>query len=265
MNPVQLAAGAGLAAFIAFIAYAGGTLSRSGAAAAFLVGALTFGFGGLLPAMLLIAFFVSSSLLSRFGSRRKQALAEKFAKGSTRDAAQVAANGSAAAVMAVLLGLRGDGIWLVALLGALAAATADTWATELGVLARSQPRLVTDGRPVEPGTSGAVTIEGTVAAGAGSLFLGGLAAVYQAAPSLALAGLLGGLGGAFVDSLLGASVQARYLCQSCGRPTEHSPRHTCGAATDFAGGWRWLTNDAVNAAASLAGAALAILVFRLFG
>ncbi len=260
MNPLQIGLGGALAAAIALLAYWAGALSRSGATAAFVVGTLTFGFGGLLPAILLVAFFVSSSALSRFGRGRKKAMAEKFAKGSTRDAAQVAANGGAAAILSLLFGWQGSELWLAGLLGALAAVTADTWATELGVLARSQPRRLSDWRQVSPGTSGAITFEGTLASAAGALFIGGLAAAISGRPLLALAGLVAGLGGALIDSLLGASVQANYYCPQCAKETEQAPIHSCGTETTFVGGWRWMTNDAVNGLASLAGAVLAVIV-----
>ena len=260
MSFLSLGVGTVLAALIALGAYLAGSLSQSGALAALVVGSITFGFGGLTPAILLIFFFVSSSLLSRFGARRKRRLAEKFAKGSTRDAAQVAANGSIAALMALLLGWQGSELWTAGLLGARAAVTADTWATELGVLARSRPRRLTDWRPAPPGTSGAVSLEGSLAAAAGALSISLLAALLASRWYLAVAGLVGGVTGAFVDSLLGASLQARFYCPRCDRETEHNPLHSCGARTEFAGGWRWVNNDAVNGLASVAGAGLALLI-----
>jgi uncharacterized protein (TIGR00297 family) len=212
----------------------------------------------------LVAFFVSSNLLSRFGSSRKSLLAEKFAKGSTRDAAQVAANGAAASAFAVLVGFGSSTtLPLAGVVGALAAVTADTWATELGVLARSQPRRLTDWARVSPGTSGAITMEGSLAAAAGACFIGGLAALLAGRPDYLLAGLLGGASGAFIDSWLGASLQARYYCPQCGKETEHFPVHTCGANTRFTGGWRWLDNDAVNAVASIVGAAIGLSIGML--
>ncbi|MGA9533014.1 MAG: DUF92 domain-containing protein, partial [Anaerolineales bacterium] len=84
-------------------------------------------------------------------------------------------------------------------------------------------------------------------------------------PVLGLVGASGGVIGGFVDSLLGASVQASYYCPQCDRQTEHSPFHTCGAATVHVGGWRWLDNDGVNGLASLTGALIAILLYRIWG
>ncbi len=61
----------------------------------------------------------------------------------------------------------------------MAAVTADTWATELGVLAAQPPRLITTGRRVAPGASGGVTPAGTLAALAGAGFIGVVGALLR--------------------------------------------------------------------------------------
>lgn len=257
MNPLQLLAGAALGVVIAGAAQALGSLTTGGAAAASVVGALTFGLGGLGPGVLLILFFVSSSALSRLGGARKRAVHAAFAKGSRRDQGQVLANGGLAAALAALYGLTGQAGWLAGLAGALAAVNADTWATELGVLARRRPRLITSGAPVEPGTSGGVTLEGTLAAAGGAGLIAGAGALFGGGWPLFLAATAGGLCGALADSLLGATVQAMYHCPACDRQTERHPLHSCGAATRPLRGWPWLRNDGVNFAASAVGAAVA--------
>src|SRR5205085_12699885 len=97
------------------------------------------------------------------------------------------ANGGVVAPLALAYGLAPSlGASLsAAFLGALGAATADTWATEVGVLSTSQPRLITTRKPVTAGASGGVTWLGSLAAAAGALCLGLLAA------ALRLAGLFG--------------------------------------------------------------------------
>ena len=89
-----------------------------------------------------------------------------------RDLGQALANGGAAAVFAAAFGLAVTphirDLWQAAMLGALAAVTADTWATELGVLSRRPPVMITTGKPAVPGRSGAVSTGGTLAAAAGA-------------------------------------------------------------------------------------------------
>ncbi len=258
MSVTWLLLGAALALVIAAAAYRLGALSAGGAAGAVFVGTLTFGIGGLAPAVLLILFFVSSSGLSRLGKARKRSLAATFSKGSRRDLGQVFANGAAAAALSVVYGLGRDPIWMAGIVGALGAVNADTWATELGVLARPRPRLITTGASVDPGTSGGVTLQGTLAAAAGSEVIGLAAALVTGNWTLAVLAGIGGLAGSLFDSLLGATVQAMYWCPACRKETERHPRHSCGSATQPLRGWRWLGNDAVNLAASLVGAGLAM-------
>ena len=125
MNPVSLLLGLALAGFIAGAAYALGALSGSGAVGAILVGTVTFGLGGPVPAVLLILFFVSSSGLSRLGGARKRAYAAAFSKGSRRDLGQVLANGGAAGMLSAMYGLTRDPAWLLALTGACLLYTSD--------------------------------------------------------------------------------------------------------------------------------------------
>ena len=233
-------------------------LNRSGAAAAALTGGLIFGLGGLPWAALLLTFFFSSSILSRMFSRQKASLSEKFSKGSQRDWAQVLANGGLGAALVLLQTALPETHWpWTAYVGAMAAVNADTWATELGVLSRRPPRLLTTWRPVERGTSGGVSALGSLAALSGAALVAGAAVIFGPGDhwqALLIAGALGGLAGSFFDSLLGATVQAIYWCPTCLKETERTPTHLCGTETVFLRGWRWLDNDWVNFLASLAGA-----------
>ena len=256
----SLAIGFALAAVIAFAAFRLQLLTAGGAAAATIVGGLTFA-GGILPSILLLLFFTSSSALSRLGARGKRAVVGGFEKSSRRDHWQVLANGGLAALLALIYGRTADARALAALAGALAAVNADTWATEVGVLARRRPWRLTDGRQVEPGTSGAVTLEGLMASIAGAALIGLTAGLAIGSLVLIVAATAGGFLGAMADSLLGASVQAMFYCPACRKETERHPIHTCGTPTTRLRGWAWLRNDGVNLGASLVGAVVAAALF----
>lgn len=246
---------------VAWLAHRAQALKRSGAWAATLVGGVILAAGGWGWAALLLFFFVTSSLLSRVGRRAKAALHGQVVKGGPRDARQVLANGGLAALAALGHALEPTPWWWLAAAGALAAANADTWATEIGVLSPGPPRDVRTGRPVPPGTSGAVSLLGVAAALLGALGVGLLAA--GPLPVALLPVTLGGFLGAWADSLLGATVQARFYCPTCQRSTEHHPRHLCGTPTRLQQGWPWLDNDLVNATATAVGAAVAVGLFAL--
>lgn len=254
-----------LSSVIGGLGYRSDSLAPGGVLGAILVGTVIFGAGGWVWGMLLIVFFASSSLLSRYRGAEKMVFSEKFAKLGRRDLAQALANGGWGALLALSFAVQPSPLLFAAFVGAIATVNADTWATELGVLSRRPPRRIITGEPVPPGTSGGVSALGTAAALAGALLIG-LAAealrllggwfsadgVAQWTVWLPLAAGLGGLAGAFFDSLLGASVQRVYWCNRCHKETERSV-HTCGASSRPLRGWRWLDNDAVNFLASIMG------------
>jgi uncharacterized protein (TIGR00297 family) len=218
-------------------------LTPGGVAAALVVGAaVTWGLGwqGLL---VLAAFFVSASLLSQLAEHR----------GPRRTVRQVVANGGVAAVAALL------GSWPAAS-GALAAAAADTWATEIGAFSPIPPRAIISWARVPRGTSGGITLLGTLGGVAGALTIGLVAAVlvpHGARPRTALVALAGVIG-MLADSLAGATVQAQFECPRCGAHFERG-NMVCHEPVRLVRGWRWLDNDGVNLVATLCGAAVALL------
>lgn len=251
--------GFALACLIALAAWHARSLSRSGAVAAVVVGtvciAAGWGWG-----ILLIAFFVVSSALSRVGEHGKIRRTEAIvAKGGERDAVQVLANGGLYALAAALSLVVPWMGWAALGAGALAAAAADTWGTEVGTLASSPPRLITTWRTVPAGTSGGITIAGLIATVAGALFIGVIAWLLRWPVQVAIAAAVGGVAGALADSLIGALWQGRRWCARCEMSTERAV-HACGAVTQHAGGARWLDNDAVNVLSGALGAVVALLV-----
>lgn len=204
----------------------------------------------------LAAFFVSSSVVGRLAP----APSALDPKGERRDSRQVAANGGPAALGAlVALHAPALGLWIVT--GSLAAAAADTWATSIGTRSRRPPRRLLIGPTVPTGTSGGMTVAGTVAAVAGAALVGAVAAAAGNAPALAPLGILVGFAGMAADSALGAFVQARYHCPVCDTASEW-PVHRCGSRTARKGGLPWLDNDGVNLGATSFAALLAALAWR---
>ncbi len=265
----RLVWGFALSVLIALAAYRANALTRDGVIGAIVTGTLIVGFGGWLWGWLLVAFFASSSALSHYRATEKAAVQAQFAKGERRDLFQVLANGGLGAILAVAAAITHASWLFPAYLGALATVNADTWATELGVLSRRAPWLITTGQTVPPGTSGGVTPLGLGATLAGSLFIGiaallgawastlfGTPMFFQAGRWTAWA-TLGGVGGALIDSVLGATVQAVYYCDQCQVETERVVHH-CGTPTRLIRGWRWLNNDWVNFLSSLAGGLIAM-------
>ncbi|MFQ5351207.1 MAG: DUF92 domain-containing protein, partial [Thermoanaerobaculia bacterium] len=214
-----------------------GALTLSGALAATLVGAIVLASAGLGPAAVLVFFFVSASLLSALPGKRER---------SRRDARQVIANGSIAALAAAVT--VSQPVASLAFLGALAAATADTWATEIGLRLGRRPRSILTLRSRPPGSSGAISIPGTVASAAGALAIGLVGGWWMGGidratlSAIAAAGFLGSV----TDSLLGDGLQAVYRCPECGAAPEVARHSGCEVRARRVSGIPGLDNDLVN-------------------
>jgi len=221
-------------------------LSPAGTLSALAIGSAVWFGTGWRGFVVLMVFFVTASALTPGGGRRRPM--------------QVFANGGVAALCALLA--RVDGSFAFAFAGAVAAAAADTWSTEIGGRSRAAPRSITTGRPVARGASGGITLAGTVGGCLGAILIGLTAWVVGLATTTGAGWIaIGGTAGMLTDSLLGASLQSRWHCPSCGAVIE-TPVHGCGGVGAPFSGWRWLDNDAVNAVATLVGAlAAALTVF----
>ena len=258
---MQLLLGFILAIIIAFLAYKAHSLNKSGALAAAFTGTIIFGIGGWAWAILLLTFFITSSALSRAFKKRKQGLDEKFSKGHERDAGQVFGNGGVATLFAALHFFFPNELWpWLGFAAALAAVNADTWATELGVLNPHPPRMITNlNKIVEKGTSGGISLIGTLASLTGSALIAFLASLLTDNWSLFLLITFSGLAGSLFDSFLGGTVQAMYYCPTDKKETEKHPLHTCGTQTVHIRGWKWLDNDLVNFSCGAFGMLVAML------
>lgn len=257
----RAAIGVVVAGAVAFVALRARSLSRSGALAATAVGAAAIAASWYWGA-LLVVYFVVSTLLSHLGRNRKEQLTSGvLAKSGERDATQVIANGGVFAASILLSAIAVDKLAVtlsLAALGALAAAAADTWATEIGTLYGGTPRSLLTRRPVPPGSSGGVSIAGSLAMIAGAAFIGGMAIWLDLTSDFPIV-LIAGVAGAIADSLLGATLQERRWCAACDRGSEQR-MHNCGSSTRLVGGREWMDNDMVNLIATFVGAAVAVLL-----
>ena len=232
-------------------------LDLSGALAGTALAWMLVALGGVAWAAPALAFFVLSSAASRLGRHRKSAAQSLDQKGSRRDVGQVLANGGVAAV-ALTATVFVEAPWLFsAFVGAFAAAAADTWGTEVGTLVGGPTRRLGLGAEVPAGTSGGVSLAGTVGGVVGAVTVVGAAALaggLSGAVGVALVGVA--VAASALDSLLGATVQARYRADS-GALAE-SPQHD---RQSVARGVRWVDNDAVNWACTVAGGVGGALVW----
>lgn len=254
---------AALGPVVAGAVWRAGLLTTSGAVAAAVLGSAA-AIAGLDWMVLLLSFFGTSVALGRIRRAEKQRRsAAVIEKSGPRDAVQVLANGAVFGWGALLAsdGSISNAAAAVAL-GGLAAATADTWGTEIGMLSRTAPRSILTWLPLEAGMSGGVSMLGLAATVGGALTMAALAVLMRWPWSVACAAAIGGIAGAMADSVLGATAQHRRRSVRTGRLTERRT-DADGTPTVAAGGVEWLNNDGVNFASTVLGAATAFQVHFL--
>jgi uncharacterized protein (TIGR00297 family) len=238
-------------------------LSPSGALAATAVGATVVTGSGIRGGAILVAFFISSTLLGRLPAAAH--LDQR--RGRERDAVQVIANGGVPAALAVMSSLtqgRSRSLLIAGFGGAVATANADTWATEIGSRSRARPRSIKTWRPTAPGASGGVTVAGLAASAVGAALIAGMATAPFAttsrhASTRLIAIVFGGFVGSLADSMLGATVQEVRFCDACAAESEEWV-HRCGALTRPTRGVPLCDNDVVNGLATATGAMASILL-----
>lgn len=241
-----------------FAGYRERSLSSDGAIAAVVVGvAVYFGFG-LKGLFLLGLFFATSSFWSKYKSSAKKEIEEKLAKGATRDWRQVLANGGSAALLSIIYFFQQDMIWLIGFIVCLASSNSDTWASEIGTLSKRKPVYIRTFKPIEKGTSGAISLLGTAAALFGSMLIAFAGAwLFHLGISHFFIIFLFGFLGNVIDTLFGAYYQQVYICNECGIETEKKVH--CQTSARRIKGYHLVDNDMVNFLSGFIAALLAMI------
>ncbi|MCP8307592.1 MAG: DUF92 domain-containing protein [archaeon] len=222
--------------------------------------------GGWYWFIVMLVFFAISTQFTKFRYNYKERLGFAQEKGGARGWPNVLANGGVATIFSIMEFRFGGGIYAVAFLGAMASATADTLATEIGLLSKKEPRLITNLKKKVPiGTSGGVTLIGTMASFFASFVIGITAMILKiidASPiKILIIVTLGGIIGSIIDSILGATIQRTGLCENCKKITE-SLKH-CGKPIKKLKGIMFVDNNVVNFFSTLIGALSTLAFFIL--
>lgn len=254
---------------IAYLAFKKGLLSFTGYIGAVIIGTLLYFFGSIYLSAIMVAFFVSASVITKFKHLDKDFLKDINEKNGGRDYGQVFANGGLGLCYAFLFYITKSEPFLIAYTAAFASANSDTWSSELGVLSKSSPWSIITFKRAERGMSGAVSLLGLFAAGFGSFFISsvfflGYIVFYGWRAELPYYFILIGISGilgSLIDSYLGALIQGKYKCVVCGKTTEKKQHH--GKKTIKIKGFEIVNNDVVNFISSLMASILAALLSLL--
>ncbi|EGC38676.1 hypothetical protein DICPUDRAFT_86423 [Dictyostelium purpureum] len=224
--------------------YRKGSLNKSGAISAFFTGIITC-YCGPSFAFILLSFYFSSSYLTKYKSSIKKKIEDGHAVGGQRNYVQVFSNSLTATCLSIIFSFfttRSTTIInykydyftsfiLSSFIGHYSCCNGDTWASELGILSKGEPILITSGKKVPKGTNGGLSLIGLIASVMGGLFIGisfsfcnyffnrgypleleQISFSYlQQTISIILLATFGGLVGSLIDSLMGATLQLSLL------------------------------------------------------
>ena len=214
---------------LGFFTYKRKSLDLIGSAVMIIMGVVIIFSAGVNWLLLIVLFLLMSLLATRYSKKYKRSLGQFEGRRTTKN---VISNGVVACFMAAFGGYY---LPLVGgFIGAIATATSDTLASEIGVLDK-HPRLITTFQKVDPGTNGAVSLLGTLVGIIGAAIIGVAAYIFGIVPhfhSAIIVSVISGTVGCFMDSILGALFENRGL----------------------------ITNEHVNLLATIVGAIVGILL-----
>lgn len=242
-----------LSLFIFYYSWYKRSLSSSGAISGYLIGIIIFGSGGWPWIFPLVFFFISSSFLSHLNHKESP----------ERNILQILANGGLGAFFASIYFFYQFPPAIILYLGAIGAATADTWATEIGFYSRNEPKLIFSKTIVKRGVSGGITMLGLTASMLGAFIIGILGEKILGMNGLLFPIALGGLAGSATDSILGRFIQAQFKCVSCNSSTED--RYHCDKRAKLIFGSKFIGNDMVNFINTIIGATVTYYLWMYYG
>jgi uncharacterized protein (TIGR00297 family) len=195
---------------VAAAGYRARTVTLSGAIVGAAIGMVIFSATGWRGWLMLLLTFVAASASSRLGLRRKTLLGIAEERGGRRGPGNAIANTGVAAVCAALVLVTPYAAFaLLGFVAALAAGGSDTIASEIGKAWGRRTWSITSLQRVPPGTSGAMSVEGTLAGVAGALALAAAGALLELVPAAAIVLIvIGATAGSLLESWLGATLEA---------------------------------------------------------
>ncbi len=261
---------------LATLAYKAGFVDISGLVSAFAIGFLVWYTGGPAAFSLLLFFFLSSGIATKFKykAKAKRGLAQE-GKGR-RSWKNVIGSGIIPLLFSIAIYIaptQDIQYWMFGgFIGAVATTSADTLASEIGVFSKRKPRLITHlRRKVPRGTIGAVSLLGEGVAVLAGVVIGtiALAFAFLAPATVPIAtsqqllfimplSVLTAFIGCNLDSLLGAVFQNRFVCEICGAITDKE--FHCDYETKYIGGFKRFTNMHVNLGSSGMGATMGVIL-----
>ena len=232
-------------------------LTIGGIAAALLVDigiSVSLGNAGFL---ILLSFFVFGIVSDKIKKKHKKSEQNELKSIECRSYKQVLANSLISLIFAILCIVTKQRIFAVAFVAGFAEALADTFASGFGVFSKHTVDIVRF-KPCKKGLSGGVSFIGSICAVLGATLIAAVAYAVGLINAREIGVvILAGFLGCVVDSILGATIQVKYKCSTCGTIVEK--KEHCQAKTVKNSGLSFVDNNLVNFLSTVFAAVLSII------
>lgn len=207
-----------LCAAFGYFAYRAKTIDLSGFFSLILFGVILIVFTrGFFWFFIVLAFFIIGSVFTKFKYAHKKKIGVAQNKNGRRGYKNAFANVGIGIIACILFGVTANPVFAVVFIGSVATAAADTLASEIGVVAGKNPRMITSMKPCTAGINGGVTLAGELACAGGAVFISLLGYLFGIVPLTgALAACIAGIIGTNIDSLIGALIENKGLIGNAG-------------------------------------------------
>ncbi len=253
-----------LSSIISFFSYKFKFLNYSGTISLFILAVIIYGFGSWKWTIPILTFFIFSSLISKIKKSNNINFENNIEKSSKRNHIQVLANGGVGGVLVTLNYFFPSELFYFTFVSSIAAVCADTWSTEIGTMYRTTAINILTFKTIQQGISGGVSLIGTLGGVLGAIIIS-LSSMFWISSRnftyiffIIFAGIIGNI----FDSIIGASIQAKYRCTVCSKIIEKN--FHCNQAAVLKKGFKYISNDMVNLAAAITGGLFGILFIEIF-
>lgn len=242
LHPSELIGTIFLATIVATVSYFKRALTLNGAVTAWFMGIVLLWMGGWEWVWPMMVFFITGTVFTKVNEKFGRKTDEK--EDRARDYYQVLANGGIGLLCCVLYAVTGNQFWYFIYIFSMSVSMADTWSSEIGMMAGGKVVDFFSRKPVPVGVSGGVTNEGFAGGFAGAMIIGWIGFSSRHF-SITLFGitLLAGVLGTVLDSILGSKLQIKYCLEKSNEVSDFIPPDEKGT---YFSGKKWMTNDMVN-------------------
>lgn len=228
----------------------------------FMLFALTY-FGGIRALISVLSVFLILIITDFILGKKTKSVTESINKKTgSRGFVQLAVNCLPALAIIVFGALLKLDMSVAVFFSSIAESVADSMASDVGVLSRMPPKSIIGFKPIQRGMSGGVSLLGTAVSAGVSLYAGVIYyMLYEKSIVSVIIIFCSAFSGTLIDSILGALLQAKYLCVVCGKYTEKKIH--CNAYTKHCGGLERLDNCAVNLISNISSCVISLLTIIL--